>query len=101
MIAASPALLARERQILAGYTESIAELLREETGAGRDDLRPSIVASTLVGLHSALIGYVRGRLLEGTPDVRRLVRELQREGKRAVELLGSGLGSYGVRQPVP
>jgi AcrR family transcriptional regulator len=101
MIAASPALLARERQILAGYTESVAELLREETGAGEHDLRPWIVASALVGLHSLLINYVRRRLLEGPPDVRRLSRELRREGEKAIDLLRRGLGDYAVNQPAP
>ncbi len=96
MIASSPALLARERQILAGYTESVADLLREETGASTDDLRPWVVASSLVGLHGALIEYVRRRLLEGTPDVRRLARNLQREGEKAIELLRGGLGDYGI-----
>ena len=99
MIAASPALLARERQILARYTESLAALLRDETAAGPDDLRPWVVASTLVGLHGALIGYLRRRLLEGTPDVRRLAGELRREGEKAIELLRGGLGDYAVRQP--
>lgn len=101
MIAASPALLARERQILVGYTESVSKLLREDTGAEPDDLRPWIVASMLVGLHGALIDYVRRRLLEGAPDFRRLARELQREGEKAIELLRGGLGSYAVRQPIP
>src|SRR5579875_2007754 len=58
MIASSPALLARERQILAGYTESVAQLLRDETGADPSDLRPWVVATTLVGLHASLIEYV-------------------------------------------
>ena len=34
VIEESPALLAREQRILAGFTDSLAELLREETGAG-------------------------------------------------------------------
>ena len=33
MIAESPALLAREQQIFAGYTDSLAALIAEETGA--------------------------------------------------------------------
>ncbi len=98
MIASSPSLLARERQILAGYTQSVAGLLREETGAAADDLRPWVVASSLVGLHGALIEYVRRRLLEGTPDVRRLARSLQREGDKAIELLRGGLGDYGIKR---
>jgi len=98
MIAASPALLARERHIFARYTELVAALLQEETAASPDDLRPWLVASTLVGLHSALIGYVRRRLLEGTPDVPRLARELRQEGAKAIELLRAGLGDYAVKQ---
>lgn len=99
VIAASPALLARERQILARYTESVAALLRQETGAGPDDLEPWVVASTLVGLHGALIDYVRRRLAEAAPDVRRLAREVRREGERAVELLRGGLADYATKQP--
>lgn len=99
MIAASPALLARERQVLARYTAAVAALLREETGEGPNDLQPWVVASTLVGLHATLIGYVRRRLLEGPPDVRRLARELRREGEKAVELLRGGLAGYAIRPP--
>jgi AcrR family transcriptional regulator len=97
MIATSPALLARERQILARYTESVAALLADETAAGPDDLAPRVVASTLVGLHGALIAYVRRRLLDGTPDVRRLARDVRREGDAAIQLLRGGLGGYAVR----
>jgi AcrR family transcriptional regulator len=99
MIAASPALLARERHILARYTESVAALIRDETAAGPNDLRPWVAASTLVGFHGTLIDYVRRRLLEGAVDVRRLARELRREGEKAIELLRGGLGDYAIRQP--
>jgi AcrR family transcriptional regulator len=99
MIAASPALIARERQVLSRYTESVAALLGEETGAGPNDLRPWVVANTLVGLHAALIDYVRKRLLEGSPDVRRLARDLRREGNQAIELLRAGLADYAVKHP--
>jgi AcrR family transcriptional regulator len=98
MIAASPALLTRERHILARYIESVAALLQEETGAGPNELVPWVVASTLVGLHGALIDYVRRRLVEDTPDVHRLARELRREGKMAIELLREGLGDYAIKQ---
>jgi hypothetical protein len=97
MIAASPALLAREREILSRYTDSLAVLLRRETGAGANDVRPWIVANALVGLHGSLIGYVRRRLLEGTPDVRRLARDVRREANQAIELLETGLGDYAVK----
>jgi AcrR family transcriptional regulator len=99
MIAGSPALIARERQIFAHYTRSVAALIAEETGAGPNDLRPWLVATTLVGLHGALIDYVRRRMLEGTDDVRRLARDVRREGNQAVDLLRSGLADYAVKKP--
>ncbi len=85
MISSSPSLLARERQLLARHTEALALVLRAETGAEPDDLRPWVVASTLVGLHGMLIGYVRRRLLEGDVDLRHLAGDLRRgwEGDRA------------------
>ncbi len=97
MISASPSLLARERQLLARHTEALALVLRAETGAEPDDLRPWVVASTLVGLHGMLIGYVRRRLLEGDVDLSHLAGALRREGGRAIELLGEGLHAYAVR----
>src|SRR5207248_1116819 len=39
VIAESPALLAREQQILGGYTAALAALLAEETGAPADDVQ--------------------------------------------------------------
>jgi AcrR family transcriptional regulator len=99
MIATSPALLARERQILARYTESVTALLAEETDTGRHELSPRVVASTLVGLHAALIDYVRQHLLGGAPlDLRRLARDLRSEGERAIDLLGGGLAAYAVKR---
>jgi AcrR family transcriptional regulator len=99
MIASSPALQVRERQILARYAESLAALLAAETGARPQDLRPRIVAATLVGLHASLIGYTRRRLLEETIDVRRLARDVRREGTKALALLGEGLSGYAVKRP--
>lgn len=101
MIAASPALLARERQILARYSESLAELLAEETGAGPSDLRPKVVAASLIELHGALIGFVRRRITEDSPDVRRLARDLRAEGERALELLRQGFAGYAAKEPEP
>jgi hypothetical protein len=62
MIAASPALLAREQQILARYTDALARLIHEEIGATPGDLRPYAVANALIRVHRALISYVRERL---------------------------------------
>jgi AcrR family transcriptional regulator len=93
-IVASPALLAREHEIFAGYTESLARQLAQETGARGDDPRPLVAASALIGVHRALIAYVRSRVAAGDPDRRRLARDLRAYGTRALELLDEGLGEY-------
>jgi AcrR family transcriptional regulator len=99
MIAASPALLARERQILARYADSLAALLAEETRAAPDDLRPRVVANALIGLHGALIGYVRRRLAEDSPDLLALGRDVRARGEQALGLLSQGMAGYAVKPP--
>jgi AcrR family transcriptional regulator len=94
MIAASPALLAREHEIFARNTESLARLLAQETNARGDDPRPLVAASALIGVHRALITYVRSRVAAGDPDRRRLARDLRAYGTRALELLDDGLSEY-------
>jgi AcrR family transcriptional regulator len=98
MIATSPALLARERRILDGYTEELAHMLAEETGASSDDPAPYVAASTLITVHRALINYVRRRILEGDRDLVQLGRDTRTFGERALSLLEDGLGSYPPRR---
>ena len=94
MIAASPALQARERQVLARYTRALAELIASETSAGPADLRPYAAANALIGVHGALISYVRQRVASGMPDRRRLARDVRSRGEAALALLGDGLDGY-------
>jgi AcrR family transcriptional regulator len=94
MIAASPALRAREQQILARYTDTLAQLIADETGARAGDLRPYVVANALIGVHRALITYVREQLEAGTTDRRRLARQVRQRGQNALALLSDGLGNY-------
>jgi AcrR family transcriptional regulator len=96
MIAASPALLAREQQIFAGYTDSLAALLAEETGGS--GIEPWVVANALMGVHRALVSFARGRIVAdaGSP---RLADEVRAEGDRALERLYEGFGGYGVKAP--
>src|SRR5215213_178932 len=61
VITDSPALLARERQVFAEYSRSLASLIAEETGAAPDDVVPAAAANALIGVHRSLIDYVRGR----------------------------------------
>jgi AcrR family transcriptional regulator len=97
MITESPALLAREQQIFAGYTASLASLIAEETGAKSDDLEPWVVANALMGVHRALVEYTRRQIVAGarTPGLRRSVRA---QGMRAFDALEQGLGSYAVKR---
>jgi AcrR family transcriptional regulator len=93
-IAASPALLAREEQIFARTTEALAELIAKEARASPGDIRARVVANALIGVHRALIGYVRQRLAAGNPVRSRLARDVRERGERAFELLADGLGDY-------
>jgi AcrR family transcriptional regulator len=94
MIAASPALRAREQQILARYTDTLAQLIADETGARAGDLRPYVVANALIGVHRALLTHVREQLAAGATDRRRLARQVRQRGQNALALLSDGLGDY-------
>jgi len=98
MIARSPALLAREHQIFARYTDTLARLIAAETGARAGDLRPYVVANALIGVHRALISHVRERLDAGATERRRLAREVRQRGQSALALLSEGLGEYAAKR---
>src|SRR5438094_119999 len=65
IIAASPSLLARERQIYDRYTRTLAALIAEERTVGPDDVEPWVVANAIVGVHRGLVEYVRRNVLAG------------------------------------
>ncbi len=92
-IVQSPALQAREAQVLAGYTASLAALLAEETGADADDLRPWVAANAMMGAHRALIDYTRRRIVAGELGPR-LQRDVRARAEAALALLEDGLGGY-------
>jgi AcrR family transcriptional regulator len=94
MIAASPALLAREEQIFARYTRALARLIADEARAPEGDLRPYVTANALIGVHRALIDYVRQQLENEALDRERLSRDLRRRGQTALTLLRHGIGDY-------
>ena len=95
VIASSPALLTRERDIFARYTASLTALIASDTGAEAGDLRPWAAAHALLGIHQSLIGFVRSRLAEEPADPARLAHEVTARGQQALDLLEQGLGSYG------
>ncbi len=97
VITESPALLARERQVISRYEEALAALIAEETGSAPGAAEPRVVANALFGLHRALIDYVRTRALAGAgaAEVR---REVRAQAKRAFARLERGLGDYAIRE---
>jgi AcrR family transcriptional regulator len=94
MIAASPALLAREEQIFARYTRALARLIADEVRAADGDIRPYVVANALIGVHRGLIDYVRERLTSEPLDRERVSRGLRKQGQAALELVRRGIGDY-------
>jgi AcrR family transcriptional regulator len=94
-IAASPALLARERQIYAGYAAALAALVAEQTQARQDDVAPWVAANAMIGLHKALVDYVRRQVLAGQTDRARIARGLRAQARPAIALLEHGLSHLG------
>jgi AcrR family transcriptional regulator len=93
VITASPALLAREQQALNRAEITLADLLAADIGAPQGDLCPRVAANALIGVHRALLDYVRHRVQsdEVPADLAAEVRKLTTEG---VELLAKGLRDY-------
>ena len=94
VIAASPALQAREQQAFARTADALAARLAAENGAPAGDVRPRVAANALVGVQRA--GRVHPRRPDladrptsgSPPSVRRL-------GDDAFALLERGLGGTG------
>jgi AcrR family transcriptional regulator len=97
LIAESPTLLAREQQIHAGYTDALAALIAQETQARPNDVAPWVAANAMIGLHKALVDYVRGRVLAGETDRKRIARGLRAQAKEGVALLEQGLDRLPMR----
>jgi AcrR family transcriptional regulator len=93
MIARSPALLAREEQVYARFTASLAALIAEETGAGADAIEPWVAANAMMGVHRALVDYTRRRIVAGARS-QRLVHDVRAQAKHALAVIERGLGGY-------
>jgi hypothetical protein len=97
MIGESRALLAREEEIFARYTASLAALIAEETGAHAEDIEPRVAANPMIGVHRALIDYVRQQMLVGAPNPR-LARGVRAQAEQAIASLERGFGAYAVKE---
>jgi AcrR family transcriptional regulator len=100
IVAASPALLAREQQAMSRNAGSLAALLAADTSASAGDLRPQVAANAMIGVHRALIDYLRRRVLAGDEPAR-LAADVRRLTTEAFELLEHGLRDYAANPPAP
>jgi AcrR family transcriptional regulator len=98
VITDSPALLAREQHIFAGYTASLAALIAEETGAPADAIEPWVAANALMGVHRALVDYTRRQIVAGARNPQ-LARRVRTQAGQALALLDEGLDGYAVKEP--
>jgi hypothetical protein len=98
VIAASPALQAREQQAMARTADTLAALLAAETGAAADDVTARAAASALLGVQRALVDHVRRRVLDDDEPAR-LAADVRALGRRAFALLEQGLGDYAAKPP--
>lgn len=96
VIADSPALLAREQRAIARATDALAELLATEGRRSSDPVLAHVAANALLGVHRALIDYVRRRVL-AEDEISQLAADVRKVGRRAFAQLERGLGDYGRR----
>ena len=97
VITESPALLARERQVIVTLRGGAR---RPDRGRGRCRGRtrssPAPSRTPCVGLHRALIAYVRERVAVGA-SASQIRRGVRAQAKRAFARLEDGLGEYAVK----
>jgi AcrR family transcriptional regulator len=96
IIDASPTLLGAEQQIYGHYTDRLAILIAEDTQQC-DGLQAWVIANALMGVHRALVRYVRTAISTGTAPAR-VNREVRRMGTVAFAQLDRGLAEYGRRR---
>ncbi len=92
IIEQSPALQAKELEIMARFTESLAAAIQEELGVHEVDAK--IAANVLVSVHWQLFRNARAQALAGRHGPA-AVRHLRSDLARAYELLEHGLGQLG------
>ncbi len=96
MIAGSPALLARLREIHEDREMAVAAVLTAEAGTGPDDAGPRIAAAHLAATHRVLFSEVFRRTLAGRMNDQ-IAAEMTDVARHAFDLLTPALGEYAVR----
>jgi AcrR family transcriptional regulator len=92
VIEASPALRAKELEVMARFTRTLTETLEEELAC--DDVDARVAASLLVGVHWQFFVIARQRALAGRHGPA-ATRRLRADLEHAYELLERGLGDLG------
>jgi AcrR family transcriptional regulator len=98
IVATSPALVRAEQQTYSRYTDRLAAEIAQDTGPD-DAMQAWVVANALMGVHRALVRYVRTALLGGAPP-QRVIRDVRRMAGVAFAQLDRGLAGYGRAAPV-
>jgi AcrR family transcriptional regulator len=93
IVAESPSLQAREREIVARYVDALAALIAEEEGVDPDDVVARTVAGALMGAQRALVVHVRSQVLGGWRGPK-LAVDARKQATRAFARLESGLSDY-------
>lgn len=96
MVAASPALQRRERDLFDRAAAALAARLALDRRSPLDDVEAYVIASSLVAVHRGLVGRVRRELLAGASRTQ-LTRTVRRYIDRACTLLDRGFSDYGRR----
>jgi AcrR family transcriptional regulator len=96
LIGASPALQAREREIVTQASDALAAILAKETGVGVDDVEARAVANALMGVQRALITHVRAQVLDGRRGPK-LAADARSQARRAFARLEAGLSDYATK----
>src|SRR5207253_5450460 len=97
IIEESPALQAKELEVMARFSAALAETIQEELGVDERDAR--IAAGLLVSVHRQLFRAARKQALAGRHGPA-AVRRLRADLERAYQLLEHGLGGLGQAAPV-
>jgi len=97
VMGSSPALMAREREIVERYTRRLAELLAAETSSDPNDVEPAGMAAAMMGVHRSLVAYTRAQVMAGKRGAR-LVDDMKAQLRRALTRLEKGLSGYAVRR---
>lgn len=93
MIADSPTLTARLRDLHDQREDALARALAEATGAGPDDITPAAVAAQLGAAHRLLFRRIQDLTLAGATDDA-IARAVAEDARRVFALLEPALGDY-------